>query len=78
MSTSGFSILQAFRFIMVTNVLHNVWVGSNDIFGRNSTLKLPAAYGPVLRKISKCHFFYFWQNAKKVMACIAPRLGYLV
>ena len=34
--------------------------------GRNSTLKIPAAYGPVLRKISKCHTFCnFWQIAKK-------------
>ena len=30
---------------------------SNENCGRNSTLKIPAAYGPVLRKISKCHIF---------------------
>ncbi len=36
------------------------------IVGENRTLKIPAAYGPVLRKISKCHnFCNFWQIAQK-------------
>ncbi len=37
---------------------------SNENCGKNSTLKNPAAYGPVL--ISKCHnFCNFWQIAKR-------------
>ncbi len=31
-----------------------------------AVLKVPAPYGPVLTKISKCHkIFKFWQIAKK-------------
>ncbi len=42
-------------------------MGYNENCGRNSILKFPAAYGPVLRKISKGHIFCkFWQITKHV------------
>ncbi len=55
---------------MVTNqCCHKVWMDSNKNCGRNSTLKIIAAYGPVLN--SKCLIFCnFWQIAKKVTACV--------
>ena len=44
---------------------------SNENYGRNSTLKIIAAYGPVLRKNSKFHnYCNFWQIVKTVTACM--------
>ncbi len=43
----------------------------NENYGRNSTLKMIAAYGAALRKNSKSHkFCNFWQIAKIVATCM--------
>ena len=38
---------------------------SNENCGRNSTWKIPAAYGPVLRKMSKRHNFAIFGRSPK-------------
>ena len=44
---------------------------SHENYGRNSTMKIPAAYGPEVRKNSKCdNFCNFCQIAKKVTPCM--------
>ncbi len=48
---------------MVANVVIKFGWTPMKIVGE---IEIPAAYGPVLRKISKCHnFCNFWQIAKK-------------
>ncbi len=62
MPTSHCSILTGIQIYHGKQCCHKVWMDSNENCGRNSTFKIPNAYCPVLRKISKCHK---WQIAKK-------------
>ena len=58
-SVSTFWLLRGIQIYHGNQCCHTVWMGSNENCGRNSTLKFPAAFGPVLRKKSKCHKFPF-------------------
>ena len=66
LDTCDCSILTGIQIYHGNQCPPKVWMGTNQNCGRNSTLKIPAAYRPVLTKISKCHFFFiFWQIAQK-------------
>ncbi len=65
MPTSHCSILTGIRIYHGNQCCHKVWMGSNENWGRNSTLKFPAAHGPVFNFKMPYFFFNFWQIPPK-------------